>query len=175
MGEIFTLDGDTLGIIRTALDDLVTEMGKNCLLVYPPTSVTCDNCQSIPMPGNRVTYHWKTGGPIRFPNGGVCPACNGQGYRAEEDSETIRLLCAYKADGFLRPAPGVDVRVPNATLRVRCYLTESPKLNRADHLVYQVDASPYSLAKFRMTSKPVDESNIVQGRYAVSYWTQGGG
>lgn len=171
MGNIFTLEEATLKIVRDALDDLITEFGKNCRLVYPPKSIDCQNC-SIALVGSLQVNRWKTGGPSPFPNGAPCPICNGRGKIEQEVSEILELLCTYEPKGFLRPVEGVNIRLKNATLRTKCFLTDAPKLKRCDHIIYQVDTEGIVRNKFRLASDPVDVSSIVKGRYAVAYWEQ---
>lgn len=171
MGTLFTLTPDILGVVQTALDDLITELGKECKLVYPPRWAACDNCVRRQI-GNLTSTTWKHGGPLPFQNGGVCPLCNGEGRKAVEQSEAITLLCSYEPRGFFQPVPGTDVRVANATLRTKCYLEQVPKLKKADHLIFQLPQEPFVRAKFELATEPVDTSNVVKGRYAVAFWRQ---
>jgi hypothetical protein len=171
VGTIFTLDSDTKSVIQDALDDLITEFGKDCRLVYPARMVACSNCVTSPiggMPSNR----WKTGGPLFFPAGSTCPLCNGNGRRAEEQSEVLHLLCAYDSKGFAYPVSGVNLRVPSSKLRTKCMLVDAPKLLRCDHLIFDIAAEGVNRLKFKLASNPVDESNIIQRRYATAYWAE---
>ena len=63
MGKIFTLSDDIKSVVTDALDDLITELGKDCRLVYPPRFVPCGNCIYDPIAG-KSSNHWKSGGPI---------------------------------------------------------------------------------------------------------------
>ena len=91
MGQLFSLDPDTRLVIQAALDDLIDEFGKDCLLVYPPRMVACANC--LPGIGGQPSNRWKHGGPIPFAAGSACPLCGGNGRRAEEVTEEIHLSC----------------------------------------------------------------------------------
>lgn len=170
MGTIFTLEADTLAIIQAALDDLITELGKECLLVYPPKWVDCPVCAAAHNPGSQSTSRWRTGSPLPFQS--VCPSCNGQGKHAQEQSETVTMSCQWDPQEFRKLFPQVDVRVPFSTLQTKCYLTDAPKLLRCDHMRLQVPIEGLSLRKYKLASDPSDKSNIVQGRYAIAYWTQ---
>jgi hypothetical protein len=110
MGTLFTLDASLKSVITAALDDLITELGKDCLLVYPPRWVACSNCVYDSV-NQRSGNTWKSGGPAEFSTGSTCPLCNGHGKMAQEVSESIRLLCAYEPKGFFYPVPNLPIRL----------------------------------------------------------------
>lgn len=169
MGNIFTLESETLEIVQAALDDLITEFGKNCVLVYPARMVACANC-SQNLSGGAPSNRWRTGTPIG--PSPICPACNGTGTIAQEVTETIKLGCNFKPLGFFYNVQSVDIRIKNAKLETKCYLADAPKLARCDHLIYQIEQAGIMRARFKLASDPVDISNIVKGRYAIAYWDQ---
>lgn len=170
MGQIFTLDADTLAVITAALDDLIEEFGKDCMLVYPPRWVECANC--VPGLGGQPSNRWKTGGPLPFPAGSVCPLCGGQGRRAEEETELVHVSCEWNPREFQFLFPNVNVRAPFSTLKTKSFLSLAPKLSRCDHLRMQVPVDGITLRKFQLASQPGDVSSIVQDRYCVAYWKQ---
>lgn len=171
MPEIFDLDDDTRDVIRAALDDIIEVLGKDCLLVYPARMNACANCVPSPM-GGQSSNRWRTGGPIPFANGSVCPWCNGTGRRAEELTETIHLGCEWNPREFTRLFPNIDIRKPNSTLRTKGYLRDAPKMARCDHLRLQSPVEGLVVRKMQLASAPGDESSIIQGRYCVAYWHQ---
>lgn len=169
MGKIFTLETETLSIVQDALDDLITEFGKECLLVYPPKMVACSNC-TTELKGNPPANRWRTGNPSG--PSPICSVCNGSGNITQEETETIMLGCTYEPKGFFRPVDNVNIRIKNATLQTKCYLKDAPKLVRCSYLYYQISVAAIVRARFELASDPVDISNIVKGRYAVAYWNQ---
>lgn len=169
MANIFTIDAAIKSIIQGALDDIITNLGKNCLLVYPPKMLPCDNCVSNPI-GNLPSNRWRTGGPIHFGVGSLCPMCDGQGMRAEELTEAILLLCEWDPKKFIKPFQGLDIRIPNGLLQTKGYLVDMPKILRCDHLVFQTDVAGMSHFKYKLYDDPGDRSNIIQNRYFIATW-----
>lgn len=169
MGKIFTLGADVKSIIQDAVDDVITELGKNCLLVYPPKMVLCSNCTSSPI-GHKPSNVWKSGGPIQFGQGSLCPMCDGDGRRAEEASETIKFLCEWDVKKFFRPIHGIDLRIPRGVLQIKGFLTDLPKVVRCDHMILETAIDGILRAKYRLSGEPGDYSNIIQGRYFVAIW-----
>lgn len=174
MGKLFSIDDEIKSIIQDGLDDLITELGKNCRLVYPSTKwESCDNCIYDPI-GQKSSNRWRSGGPISFPNGTACPQCNGQGRRSVVVTEDITLLCELNPLKFVVPIRGVDIRVPNAFLQTKGFLTEANKIKKCDHLLLDIDNETLGNRRYKLKSDPCDISNIIQGRYFVCTWERSG-
>ena len=172
MGNILNIDKATKKIIQDALDDIITELGKDCRLVYPSKAIACVNCQADPI-GHKPSVRWKTGGPMPFSSGSICPLCNGVGKRFEEVYEDIRFKLNWDFKKFLYPfSPNVDVRVPFSIVQVKGYITDMPKIIKADHLIIQLPLESMLKKKFKLIGSPGDASNIIQGRYFISTWEQ---
>lgn len=169
MGQIFTLDSNIKGIIQQALDDIITELDKPCRLYYPSRWVSCDNCTLNPA-GNISSNRYRHGGPVPFPSGSACPLCSGQGKRAEEQTEDINLLCSADPKKFFVPIPNLPIQVPDGILQTKGYMTDLPKILRAEFMLYQTSIDGYQKRKYRLLSEPVDSSNIIQNRYFVATW-----
>jgi hypothetical protein len=168
MGKLFTLDASTKSIIQDALDDLITEFGKDCELVYPARWVPC-SCKADPI-GRKPGDYWRTGGPV--PINSVCPLCDGTNKRADVKTEVLHLLCQWDTRKFSIPVPTVDVTLPYSRLQTKGYLSDAPKIIMADHLIVQIPVEGIIRKKFRRLSDPGDPSNIIQNRYAITIWEQ---
>lgn len=172
MGTIFTLTPALKGVITTALDDLITELGKDCRLYYPPRWNACENCVYDPI-GNKSSNYWLTGGPLPFPSGSTCPLCDGVGRRAEEVTEDITMLCAWEPRKFFHPIKHLDIRAPFSILQTKGYIDpDLPKVLRAESLVFQTGIEGILRKKYVLMGQPGDASNIIQGRYFIATWEQ---
>lgn len=169
MGTIFTLDNTIKSTIQDALDDLITELGKTCKLVYPAKMVDCPNCVFDPV-AKRSANIYQDGGPHPFSNGQICPYCDGQGKRLVHQEDEILLLLNWSPKTFEYPLKNLDVRMPYEVLQTKCYLTDFPKLKRAEYLIAQVPIQGYVEKRFKLMAEPTDVSNIIQNRYIVSVW-----
>lgn len=169
MGTLFTLTPGVKGIITTALDDLITELGKDCVLIYPSRWTSCVNCIFDPA-ANASANRYRPGGPIPFLDGTLCPVCAGKGKAEQEVSETIRMLCAWQPKDFYLPISESDLRVPGGLIQTKFYLKDRPKVVRADHCVFESAIEPSVRMTYRLDGDPADVSNIIQGRYCVATW-----
>lgn len=171
MGTIFTLTPAIKKVIQNALDDLITELGKPCRLYYPGKVVPCPNCV-FDSTNQRGGLTFKNGGSVPFPNGTICPVCNGKDLKISQTSEVINMLCAWEPKNFWHPIPSLDIRVPFSLVQTKGYLIDLPKLVKCDYMIFDVDIEGYVSQKFKLVSMPGDRSNIIQGRYFVCTWEQ---
>lgn len=170
MGTIFTLENSVKTIITSALDDLITELGKDCRLVYPSRLSPCDNCVYDPVT-LRSTNTYLAGGPIPFQDT-TCPVCNGTSQKSDSQSEIIKFLCAFDPKAFFIPIPGLNIEKPFSYVQTKGFLVDVPKVKRAEHIVFQVAIEGIISNRYRLFKSPADVSNIIQGRYFVATWEQ---
>lgn len=168
MGDLITISSDVRATLQTAFDDLVTEFGKDCELYYPPRMNRCVNCVFDPV-GNKSSNRWLNGGPMRFTSG-ICPMCNGQGRRAEEVTEVIKMSLIWEPKNFIIPVPNVDIRVPFGVIQSRGYIKDIGKIQRASYVVMELPVSPAIRQRYTLRGEPGTPFSIVQARYFVATW-----
>jgi len=174
MGKLFSIDDEVRSIIQDGLDDLITELGKMCRLVYPSTRwESCDNCVYDPI-GQKSSNRWRTGGSIPFPNGTACPQCNGKGRRSVVFYEDIKFLCELNPRNFIVPISGLNIRVPHGLLQTKGFLTDSKKVEKCEQLLYDIENTELGGRAYKLVSEPGDKSNIIQGRYFICVWERKG-
>lgn len=172
MAKLFTLSADVKKIAQDAIDDLIDQLGKDCLLIYPPLPEPCNNCILDPI-GNKSSNYWVSGGPIPFPNGGICPSCNGSGYHFTETTKAIKLLIANSPSEWFVKTPS-NIQVPDGTIQTKGYVTDLPDVLQSRKLIVQVGLQPIIRYVYDLKGEPIDQGNIVQGRYWVGMWQRVG-
>ncbi len=66
-----------------------------CRVIYGGSKVTvCPNCVYDPMT-KKSSNRYKTGGPVSFPNGQLCPVCAGIGSVPTETDEELSLMVIF--------------------------------------------------------------------------------
>lgn len=116
--HIFT--NEYKSIFNDAIDLLIsnTGLGTPCKLSYNSNiSVTtdCDNCLIDPIYKKSMGKYNGTG-PRSFPDGGVCPVCNGEGYTTINNSETLYMAVLVSEKSWIDI--GLDrVKLPNGSLQ----------------------------------------------------------
>jgi hypothetical protein len=159
MGTLFTLTPAIKSVTQQALEDLITELGKNCKLFYPPTQETCGCAGNV----------WLTGGPAPPGDVTTCPLCGGSGFRAKEVSETLKMgVAVHPKDFWKKPPP--NIQIPDGTIQTKGYLTDLPKLRAAERMQLQPELDAVARWMYVRDDDPVDVSNIVQGVFVVLQW-----
>ncbi len=174
MGKIFTLDADTKSVIQDVLDDFLINvkdggLAKTCLIVYPPKVVRCVNCVYDPTT-NRSSNRPRSGCPQPFAMGGTCPLCSGKGMREDAVTEEISLKCTWEFKKFTNPPADIKIRVPNSLVETKGYITDLPKLLKAQHIVVNLPIAPFLRQEYTLYGEPGDPSNMVPGRYFYAVW-----
>lgn len=84
----------------------------------------CPNC--IFDPGlKKSSNKYKTGGPINFTLGTICPYCNGIGYYGETDIETIYLAIIADQKKWINPP--TNIAIPDGSIQAigkKIYLSD---------------------------------------------------
>lgn len=81
--------------------------GVNCKLYYPSKPLVCPNCYQDTMT-NRSTGIYKSGGPVSFTDGMICPVCNGEGFKSNEVSDTIKMRVYYEKAKWIKIADNIN-------------------------------------------------------------------
>ncbi len=167
MGRIFTLQQSIIDIMDAALGDLILYLGKNCRIVYPPVITPCTNCLRDSI-GNKSKNIYLHGGPFPFPQGSICPVCDGTGStRAEEVTEVTRFIVTWSPKKF-NDAPVDPARIAKGVIEIKGYIIDMPKISRMSYLVPHIDIEGYAHYRFRLVGEPISPGNIVQGKYFVA-------
>jgi hypothetical protein len=172
MPPLFTLDQEIRDVAQQAITDLIDNLGKNCLLVYPPIWEPCVNCLYDDI-GQKSSNHWRGGGPLPFPNGSVCPSCNGQGLHARETIRTIKLLVSSVPGKFLGGMP-LRYQIPDGVITTKGKMADLSDVLQTRKIIVQTELSLAVRMTYELYGEPVDTNNIAQGKFWVATWTRVG-
>lgn len=159
MGVLFTLTQDIREVTQQALDDLITELGVTCRLIYPPKPVACSALGAVSPEG------------VNIPPGEICPCglCDGSGFRMVETTEDIVMGISRDPKTFWKKIP---IDVPSGTIQTKCYAEDVVKIRQAREMIVQPDVDLLTRARYEIASEPEDISSIIQNRYWVTTWNR---
>lgn len=172
MAKIFSLTDDIKQIAEFAIDDLIDQLGKTCRLIYPPIASPCVNCLFDPI-GNKSSNTWTNGGPIPFENGSTCPMCDGSGLHFNSMTKDIKVLVANSPKDFFQKLPA-HIQLPDGSIQTKGYMKDLPDVLQTRKMVFQLDIEGLIKYTYELLGEPIDQGNIVQGKYWVANWTRVG-
>jgi len=150
------LDGDT---------------GHQCTLYYPAKATECDNCILDPRTHKSANIY-KAGGPIPFQNYTICPRCGGSGRNTLQPTATVYLRI------YWQPRDWIDIGVKFDVAFGICmtigYLTDLPKIERAQRILLNADIAPIRRWYCKRAGEAVPHG-FRQNRYFIQYLERVGG
>jgi hypothetical protein len=168
VGRIFTLSDDIRSIARDSIDDLIDQLGKECILVYPGKQEACGCNTNLAGAPSAGMGGWRTGGPSHSSSSQMCPLCKGTGVKYTETRETITMLLAWSPRDWKQYEP--QIRVPEGGILSKTYITFLPKIKMCEEMLVQPPIQGLVHYRFRLAGEPIDPGNIIQGRYCICAW-----
>lgn len=114
------LNSDVKKIYKEAIDALISinGLGTPCRLSYNSnitTATDCNNCLIDPI-YKKSMGKYNGSGPRAFPEGAICPVCNGEGYITINNSEVIYMAILVSEKTWIDI--GLDrTKLPNGSLQ----------------------------------------------------------
>lgn len=155
-------------IYNSTIDDLISSNGLSvpCLFVFSDNNQTqCPNCNFNPI-ANRSSNIYNGTGPIYFPEGQICPICNGKGAVYNSTEETINLVIIFDYKKFINFG---NVSVPNGSMQSICGVNQYTKLKTVDHIIVDTNITNYAQNKFTRISEP-QPVGLGNNRYIFTNW-----
>ena len=117
--------------------------------------------------GGRSVNYYRSGGPIPFSRGVLCPLCGGKGFRNSEATDSVELRIYHNKRDFINV--GFEVDVPNNVIQTVGYMSDYVKLTRAKELL--IDIGTHNKGRYKRISEPYTQGfkqNPTQ--YIVIFW-----
>lgn len=146
---------------------------RTCTVIYEGSKVqACTNCNYDPI-GRKSSNKWKSGGPLPFPNGTLCPQCGGTGKKMSQSTEDIDLMVIWDSNGWLQgTGSGKNTHTANTgaqTIQTLCASTLFPKITRANELLVDSGIQGYVKLRYRRMGDP-EPCGFGSSRYILTTW-----
>lgn len=172
MAKLFRITPAIRRLSQNAIDTMISELGKDCLLAFDSPQTECPNCHfdTVTRQSNGV-YNGTGPRPFTRP---PCPVCRGKGLVGGGESfEVVRFLIDWQPKTwFLVDATGT--KVPQGAIQAKGYVTDMPLVLRAKYLVVDYLHAKYESNRFILWGEPTPQGNIVANRYMTTFWTRAG-
>ena len=148
------------------LNEAILLFNRTCTLVYPEKQERCSNCFTNTI-GGRSVNSYRSGGPIAFNRGTLCPLCGGKGVKEVESTASVELRVYYSRRDFIDV--GFEADVPNNIIQTVGLMSDYAKITKAKELLVPVGA--YNQGRYKRLSEPFPQGfkqNPTQ--YIVIFW-----
>ena len=146
MTNIFSnlLNSQFKNTFNQAIDAIISQgsLSVPCKLKYNSTDTTyCTNCIYDPILNKSFNQYNETG-PLNFPNGSICPVCNGFGKILYDTEETVYMAAIFDSKYWLNWGPKF-VQIPNLAVQTLCNISFLPKLENATSIIIDTTIAGY--------------------------------
>lgn len=169
----------TIQLFTDGIDSLLADDGCTmpCRLAYGDTKcIVCSNCvfnSMTQMSGGA----YKTGGPIPFKTGGLCPLCNGLGKLTIEcTEEDIYLLVIWDVKKFHGLGRGLIQNKASNTSNTPLVFAQTmsrveyyTKLNNAKYVILNTDIEDYNHNKYKRIGEG-EFCGLGASQYVIFTW-----
>jgi hypothetical protein len=162
----FTIPSGLITLYNEAIDSILEFNGVDVKLIYPPLRQECPNCYSDNLTGKSAGVY-RAGGPYPFTDYDVCPYCNGEFYRLIEQSDTLSMNIYWTPKEFIRVGPPIQIN--DGMIQTKSYMTDLPKILKADHLQVIGKISGYADWIYVRDGEPVPHG-FKSTRYILQMW-----
>lgn len=156
-------------LYKTMIDSLLAEnaLSLPCTLIYENSGKDeCPNCEIDPMSG-RSSNAYKSGGPIQFLNGQICPVCNGDGYTFDSKEENINLLVLFQYKYWINF--NSNINSPDGMIQTICGTDLLPKVKAANRLIVDTNLTGLTRNYFVRFSDP-EPAGLGDTGYIFTFW-----
>lgn len=128
------INSDMKSLYRDAIDSIVNQGGlaTPCKLSYKiaiNTTNDCDNCLIDPI-YKKSMGKYNGSGVAPFPEGSVCPICNGEGYKTPNNEEIVHLAVLTSEKSWIDI--GLDkTKIPDGSVQTICRATLAQKIKNS--------------------------------------------
>jgi hypothetical protein len=159
-------------VFNNAIDTLIGQNGLSvpCRLGYSGESsntVFCNNCNYDPI-SKLSANTYKSGGPVTFTNGHICPVCVGMGSVKTDSSEIIYMAVLFDSKYFINWSTD-SANIPGGMVQTICLLTALPKIRNANEITIDTNIENYGNYTYYRAGDPCPVG-LGDHRYITTLW-----
>ena len=126
----------------------------------------CPNCIFDPNL-KKSSNKYKTGGPVSFNLGKICPYCNGIGYYGETNTETGYLAIIWDYRKWINPP--ANIAISDGMIQAICDKTYLPSIRQCKDITVLYPSSNNKKHKFQLFGEP-NPAGLGDNNYLITIW-----
>jgi hypothetical protein len=160
---------DLKNLYKTMIDELLrsNSLSLPCKLIYDTSVFTqCINCETDPI-SHKSSNIYKSGGPLSFANGQICPYCRGLGGLNTESSETLDMLVIFDYKYWFNF--NSKIHSPDGLVQTICKMKDFPKVSKCNKIIIDTNILNYTESLFQRNSEP-QPAGFGESSYIFTFW-----
>lgn len=156
-------------LFKSMIDSLLVEgsLSVPCTIVYENSlKEECSNCEIDPL-SKRSSGLYKTGGPIPFTDGNICPYCGGVGFLQSSKEEVVHLLVLFDYKTWINFKS--DIKAPEGMIQTICGIELLSKIKNANRLIVDNNLNGLTRNIFARDSDP-EPAGLGDNQYIFTFW-----
>lgn len=174
------IGSDINAVFKNMIDALLDDgsCSRNCTVIYKGTKYTaCVNCLYDAI-GKKSSNRYRSGGPMKFSNGTLCPMCNGRGKIVSQSTENVDLMVLFDSREWIRTAQANSiipraVQSPDQFAQTICKAELLNVMKRASEILLDIDTAVYVTNRFVRVGEP-EGCGLTDTDYVVTMWQKSG-
>jgi hypothetical protein len=157
-------------IYNNQMDMLLAQTGLSteCVLNFGTTKKNvCSNC-IFDVNLKKSANKYKSGGPVPFTLGQLCPYCNGIGYYGEIDNETVYLAIIWDYKKWINPPP-FNTAIPDGMIQTICDKTYLASIRQCKDMSVVYPSGSNKSHTFQLVGEP-NPAGLGDNNYLISMW-----
>jgi len=156
-------------LYKSFIDELLRSgsLSLPCKLIYEGSSfLESINCDIDPI-SHKSSNMYKTGGPITFADGQICPYCRGIGGSYSENSDTLDLLVIFDYKYWINF--NSKIHSPDGLVQTISKLEDYPKIKNCNKIIIDTNIQNYTESFYQRNSEP-EPCGFGDSSYFFTYW-----
>lgn len=156
-------------LYKSFIDELLRSgsLSLPCQLIYEGSVFTeCSNCYLDPL-SHKSSNRYKSGGPLVFSDGQICPYCRGLGGTFTQESDTIPLLVLFDYKYWINF--NSKVHSPDGQVQTISKLEDYSKIKNCNKIIIDTTIQNYTESYYQRNSEP-EPCGLGESSYFFTYW-----
>lgn len=163
------IDNNFKNLYNNMIDELMraNSLSLPCKLIYEGSKfIECINCHIDPI-SHKSSNLYKSGGPINFSNGQICPYCNGVGGNYQENTEILNMMVLFDYKYWINF--NSKIHSPEGLVQTISKFNDLPKIKNCNRLIIDTNTQNYTESFYQRNSEP-QPCGLGNNSYIFTYW-----
>jgi len=163
------ITNDLKNLYKSMIDELLRSgsLSLPCKLIYEASFFNkCLNCNYDPI-SNKSSNTYKSGGPLVFADGQICPYCRGLGGTYDQAYDIRDLLVIFDYKYWVNF--NSKIHSPDGLIQTISKLEDYPKINTCNKLIVDTNIQNYTESYYQRNSEP-QPAGFGESSYFFTYW-----